>query len=495
MPAAARLPVIVGVGELADRPAEPFAGRSPLELMAAALGLAEADAGARLLLDLGSLAVMHAASWPVARPAARLAARLGVAPARLLDAPVGGHQPLAALQAAADAIAAGQVEVAAVVGAEAEHTAAAARRAGRPAPWMTEPPLAAPRAADAQPAFARALGLDRPVRAYALYENALPAARGATPAAEQAASARLWASCAGVAARRPAAWLRDAPGADRIARADAGNRRVAWPYSKLMTANPVVNQGAAVLLASLARARAAGLSEDRLVHLHGAAAAREPDSLPARDGYGRSVAQGAVLRAARALAGGRAFDLLELYSCFPCVPKLALDCLGLPAGTPCTVTGGLTFFGAPLNGYMIHATVAMVQGLRAAPGALGLLYGQGGWLTAHRALLLSAAPAGPAPTLDLQDEVRRGYGRVPPLDQARRGAARLETFTLFHGRDGGVEQGLAVCRAGGARLLARVADPASLAALAQFERSPVGDAGSLRDAADGQPEWVHDLAA
>lgn len=491
----ARVPVIVGVGELADRPAEPAAGRAPLELMAAALGLAEADAGARLLPDLDSLAVMQAASWPVARPAARLAARLGLAPAALLDAPVGGEQPLRALQAAADAIAAGRSGVAAVAGAEAAHSAAAARRLGLALPWMAEPPLPAPRAADAQPAFVRALGLDRPLPAYALYENALPAARGTTPAAEQAASARLWQACAAVAATRPAAWLRDAPTAERIAAAGAGNRRVAWPYTKLMTANPAVNQGAAVLLTSLARARAAGLDEARLIHLHGGAAAREPDSLLARDGYGRSVAQAAVLRAARALAGERAFDLLELYSCFPCVPKLALEALGLPAATRVTVAGGLTFFGAPLNGYMLHATVAMTQRLRAAPGALGLLYGQGGWLTAHRALLLSTTPAAPTPALELQDAVRAGYGAVPPNDQAWRGPARLESFTLLYGPDGAVERGLALCRAGAARVLARVQGRDSLAALAQFDRSPVGEAGRLRDGADGQPEWHHDLAA
>ncbi len=495
MPEAARLPVIVGVGELADRPAEPRDGRSPPDLMVAALRLAEADAGARLLPALGALAVMQAASWPVARPAARLAEGLELAPGLLWDAPVGGHQPLAALQVAAAAIAAGQVEVAAIVGAEAEHTASAARRRGIVLPWMDEPAIAAPRAADAQPEVVRALGLDRPVRAYALYENALPVARGTTPAAEQAASARLWQRCAAVAAGRPAAWLRDAPDAARLLRADAGNRPVAWPYGKLMTANPAVNQGAAVLLTSLAHARAAGVREDRLVHLRGAAAAREPDELLRRDSYGRSVAQQVVLDAARALADGRAFDLLELYSCFPCVPKLALDCLGLPARTTPTVAGGLTFFGAPLNSYMIHALVAMTQCLRARPGALGLLYGQGGWLTAHHALLLSTAPAKAAPALDLQDQVRRRYGPVPGHDQARRGTAVLESFTLLHDRDGAAQQGLAICRAGPLRLLARVRDAGSIAALAQFARSPVGDAGTLRDGADGQPEWIHDLAA
>ncbi len=495
MPDAARIPVIVGVGELADRPADPGAARSPRDLMVAALGLAEADAGARLLPALDSLAVMQAASWPVAQPAARLAQRLGLSPALLVDAPVGGHQPLRALQAAALAIAAGQSETAAVVGAEAEQALRHAARAGLALPWA-ETGVPAPRAAAAQPAFVRALGLNQPVQAYAIYETALTAAWGSTPAREQAASAALWADYAGVAATRPAAWIRRPYAAAEIAEESAGNRRIAWPYTKLMTANPTVNQGAAVLLTSLARARALGIPEARLVHLWGGAAARAPVELLRRADYSRSPAQHRVLAAAQTLAGERAFDLVELYSCFPCVPKLAARSLQLADGTPTTVTGGLTFFGAPLNNYMTHATVALVERLRAAPGALGLLYGQGGWLTAHHALLLSgaAAPAPLATTLDLPDLAEA----APPLDQSQRSSARLESFTILYDRAGAPAGGLAICRgAQGARLLARISpgDRDSIAALAQFERSPVGDAGRVTSGTDGQPEWRHDLAA
>ena len=37
------------------------------------------------------------------------------------------------------------------------------------------------------------------------------------------------------------------------------NRLIAWPYTKWMVANPTVNMGGAVLLTSLAKARAAGV--------------------------------------------------------------------------------------------------------------------------------------------------------------------------------------------------------------------------------------------
>src|SRR5260221_2081087 len=88
---------------------------------------------------------------------------------------------------------------------------------------------------------------------------------------------------------------------------------------------------------------------------------------------------------------GKKFDAIELYSCFPCVPKMARRTLGLGTDVQPTVTGGLTFFGAPLNTYMTHAACAMVRALRHG-GNLGLLYRQGGFVTKHHALVLSRPP-------------------------------------------------------------------------------------------------------
>ncbi len=117
-----RVPVIVGVGEVTDRPADPLEGKEPVALMAEALRLAEADAGgARLLAALDSLDVVNEISWPYRDPVGRLCAVYGV---------VGGQTPVRYLHEAALRIARGESAVAAVCGAEAEHTVQRARRAG-----------------------------------------------------------------------------------------------------------------------------------------------------------------------------------------------------------------------------------------------------------------------------------------------------------------------------------------------------------------------------
>ena len=157
-----------------------------------------------------------------------------------------------------------------------------------------------------------------------------------------------------------------------------------------MVANPTVNMGGAVLLTSLAKARAAGVPEDRLVYPIGGASAEEPRDYLVRDQFYESHPQNAVLKAVMDLVegDGKKFDAIELYSCFPCVPKMARRTLGLGPDVQPTVTGGLTFFGAPLNTYMTHAACAMVRKLRDG-GKLGLLYGQGGFVTKHHGLVLS----------------------------------------------------------------------------------------------------------
>ena len=148
--------------------------------------------------------------------------------------------------------------------------------------------------------------------------------------------------------------------------------------------------GGALILTSLAKARAAGVPEDRSVYVLGGASAEEPRDYLVRDQFFESHPQNAVLKAVMDLVegDGRKFDAIELYSCFPFVPKMARRTLGLGPDVQPTVTGGLTFFGAPLNTYMTHAACAMVRKLRDG-GKLGLLYGQGGFVTKHHGLVLS----------------------------------------------------------------------------------------------------------
>ena len=89
-----RIPVIVGVGEIVDRPKDITAGLEPLALLEEALRRAEADSGAKLLSEIQSLDVVNFLSWRYRDPEKLLAARIGARPAHCYYGPVGGESPI-----------------------------------------------------------------------------------------------------------------------------------------------------------------------------------------------------------------------------------------------------------------------------------------------------------------------------------------------------------------------------------------------------------------
>src|SRR6201747_3147960 len=460
-----RIPVIVGVGEIADHPAELTAGLEPLALLEAAVKREVEDAAAPLLGAIGSLDVVNFLSWRYRDPEKLLAARLGIKPSHCFYGPVGGESPIRYLHEAAQRIARGETKVAVVCGAEAQSTATRAERAGVTPPWtpfahdVPEPK----RGAAFQKPMAVTLGVFRPITVYPLYEAATSAHWGQTPREALAESGELWSRYSDVAAGNPQSWMTRTVTPDAITTPTPENRLIAWPYTKLMVANPAVNMGAALLVTSLARARAAGIAEERLIYVHRGASAEEPRDYLIRDQFYESHAQNAVLEAVLDMVGGdgKAFDAIELYSCFPVVPKMARRTLGLGADVQPTVTGGLTFHGAPLNTYITHAACAMVRKLRGG-AKLGLLYGQGGFVTKHHALVLSREMPREALAQDtsVQAEADRRRGDVPEFVTEASGQGKVESFTVIYGGKGDVEHGVVMLRtADNARTLARV--PAS----------------------------------
>ena len=190
---AERTPVIVGVGQINDRPADPAAGLDPKALMAEALRRADADAGGAWLADCDSLAVVSQLGWPQLNPLdGALAETLGISPAHCEQtAKPNGDGPIRLLDEAAHRVGAGEARVCAVVGGEALRTAAATSAANplRDAPHRV------------RTGYAQRYGLTLPIDVYPLYENAGRASRGETLIEGQAESGALWAGMSGVAAQ------------------------------------------------------------------------------------------------------------------------------------------------------------------------------------------------------------------------------------------------------------------------------------------------------
>src|SRR5258705_8004541 len=264
----ARIPVIVGVGEIVDRPKEIVEGLEPLALLVEALKRAEQDSGGKLLGEIQSLDIVNFLSWRYQDPAQQLSDRLGIKPAHAYYGRVGGESPIRYIHEAAKRIARGECSVAVVCGAEAQSTATKAERGGIALPWTpfahdVEEPK---RGAAFQKPLAVKLGVFRPITVYPLYESATSAHWGQTPREALAESGDLWSTYSTIASQNPNAWLKRRFRPEEITTPTPDNRLIAWPYTKLMVANPTVNMGGALLMTSLAKAREAGIAEDRLIY-------------------------------------------------------------------------------------------------------------------------------------------------------------------------------------------------------------------------------------
>lgn len=175
-------------------------------------------------------------------------------------------------------------------------------------------------------------------------------------------------------------------------------------------------------------------------------------------------------------------DYVELYSCFPCVPKMARRELGLAADRPLTVHGGLTFGGGPIGNYMTHGAAAMVRKLRQY-GQFGLLYGNGGHCTHNHALVLSRRPVrGVSFPQDyhFQDDADAIRGPIPRTGDRYEGPATIETYTVYYDRSGAPQHGVVLARnPAGDRVIARIdgGDEAGIAFLTSGAFEPVGSPG------------------
>ena len=490
------IPVIVGVGQVNDRPEQPGDGLDPVGLMAEALRRADADAGGGLLADCDSLAVVAQLAWPQLNPVdAKVAEALGIDPAhRMQTAMPNGDSPILLLHEAANRIGRGEATICAVTGGE------ALRTAGQLAALKKRDDGEKPNALrDAshrvRKGYAQSYGLVVPTDVYPLYENAGRAAYGQSLAEGQAESGAIWALMSEVAAAGEGAWIRKPVSADEVVTPSDANRPIAFPYTKLQVANSSVNQGAGFIVTSLAEARRRGIPEGRLVWLGHGAAAHESGNFLARDRYDASPSLATSIERTMALNGVTAGDLahVELYSCFPCVPKMARRVLGWPLEKPSTVFGGLTFGGGPIGNYMSHAIVAMIEKLRGTADR-GLLFANGGYATHNHTILLAGAPTGAAfpQDFDYQAEADARRGDVPPLDETYTGPATIESYTVHYARDGSPSSGVVVARTpDGARTLASVPaeDEATIAFLTDGKQEPVGSAGEITREGESLAIW------
>jgi acetyl-CoA C-acetyltransferase len=452
-----RTPVLVGVGQSSERIDDPgYRGLSAVELAAEAAAKALADAHADTMAIGAAIdTVAGVRQFEISTPGARaplgksdnyprsVARRIGADPGRAVLEVSGGQSPQHLVTEMAATIARGSAEVALVFGSEAisttRHLAAAADK-----PDFTETIGGdlEDRGYGLNGLSSRHLamhGLNNAPSQYALFENARRARLKQSRADYALSMGRLFAPFSKVAATNPYAAAPVERDAHELATPTERNRFIAEPYPRFLVARDQVNQGAAVLLMSVAAARRLGVPEDRWVFLHGHADLREPTLMDRED---LSSAPASVLAVRHALEiAGIGLDevaLFDLYSCFPIAVSNICDGLGLAPDDArgLTLTGGLPFFGGAGNNYSMHAIAETVGRLRTRPGAFGLVGANGGTLSKYSVGIYSTTPS--PWRADRSAELQADIDAWPAPEQAPAadGWATIETYTVKHGKNG-----------------------------------------------------------
>ncbi|MDP9464889.1 MAG: acetyl-CoA acetyltransferase, partial [Actinomycetota bacterium] len=449
----------------------------PTLLMCSAIGNATADAGLRSIPNPQSLRVVNLLTWKYGDPAYLIAELLGLTPTETGYSTMGGQSPQSLVNATAAEIQAGALELAILAGGEARRTRVRARKADVQLQWPTAPEGQTPRIIGDGLALNHPVELDRglvrPVQIYPIFETAIRAAAGRSPAEHLTRISELWSRFSNIAAANPYAWSRQARTAEEIRTPSPTNRMVGLPYTKYMNSNNDVDMAAAIIICSAEKAASLGVPQDRWVFVHAGTDCHEHQFVSNRWSFADTPAIELGGRRALELAGCTIDDvaLVDLYSCFPAAVELGGRSLGLSLDRQLTRTGGLSFAGGPWNNYAMHAIATMVADLRAEPGEFGLLWANGGYATKHSFGIYSTEP----PAAGFRHDCPQAeIDALPQRDLAETadaaGPANIEAYTVMHSRDGEPETAIAACLlADGRRAWGTSTEPGLAAAMCDGE--------------------------
>jgi acetyl-CoA C-acetyltransferase len=447
-----RTPVLIGAGQLSNRVDRGADVLEPVDLVVEALRRAAADSGAgdAALTGADTVSTVGILSWRYRDPARLVGERVGASPRRTSVTGMGGNGPQSLVNLTCLAIQAGEADLVLIGGAEAWRTRMAARSAGTELDWTVQGDDVpeAPKSIPEVPMSAQgeqARGVVMPVQVYPLFEQAHRVVLGRGLDEHIVAASELWSAFSGVAAGNPHAWIQEAYTPEQIRTPSPENRMIGFPYTKRMNSNNAVEQGAALIVCSAERAEALGVPRDRWVFPHSGTDAHDHYFVSERDDLGRSPAMRVAGRAALELAGVGVDDLahVDLYSCFPSAVEIAAYELGIGTDRLLTVTGGLSFAGGPWNNYVTHAIATMIGCLRDAPGSIGLVSANGGYITKHAFGVYSTEPPAAGfrhsePQAEVDALPRRTLCEEPD------GEVTIEAWTAMHDRDGEPENGVVV---------------------------------------------------
>ena len=186
-----------------------------------------------------------------------------------------------------------------------------------------------------------------------------------------------------VASNNEDAWLDHPYSKKEILETSKKNKMLAYPYNKLHCTSWNVNQSAALIICSEELANKLEIDNKKRVYPISSSENNHMIAIQQRPKLYESLG---MIYAAKSINKMMEqldirLDAYDLYSCFPAAVKMFSKSLELGSEIPKTITGSMPYAGGPLNSFVIHSTVKMIQKIRALEARHGLVTGVSGMMT------------------------------------------------------------------------------------------------------------------
>ena len=186
-----------------------------------------------------------------------------------------------------------------------------------------------------------------------------------------------------VASNNEDAWLDHPYSKKEILEISKKNKMLAYPYNKLHCTSWNVNQSAALIICSEELANKLEIDNKKRVYPISSSENNNMIAIQQRPKLYESLG---MIYAAKSINKMMEqldirIDAYDLYSCFPAAVKMFSKSLELGSEIPKTITGSMPYAGGPLNSFVIHSTVKMIQKIRALEARHGLVTGVSGMMT------------------------------------------------------------------------------------------------------------------
>ena len=186
-----------------------------------------------------------------------------------------------------------------------------------------------------------------------------------------------------VASNNEDAWLDHPYSKKEILETSKKNKMLAYPYNKLHCTSWNVNQSAALVICSEELADKLEIDNKKRVYPISSSENNHMIAIQQRPKLYESLG---MIYAAKSINKMMEqldirLDAYDLYSCFPAAVKMFSKSLELGSESPKTITGSMPYAGGPLNSFVIHSTVKMIQKIRALEARHGLVTGVSGMMT------------------------------------------------------------------------------------------------------------------